>query len=209
MPRRPRRQGTTIPNTRGTTAAPPPSQPLGTELKGRVQLFRKSSLRSSFYHDRAPAGKALRPPPNLQEREGQAFRQANGAAATARPERKTRPLGRPVAYLPAEMEPGLKQMLTVVEMKQSIAPFRHSRSSQRRKACALRKLACLAETSQLQMELEAEASPELQHLGMPPFCKGCPTRQNRANTGGCPMKTWGRGAGDIPSASFMDTVRPL
>ena len=62
------------------------------------------------------------------------------------------------------------------------------------------------QTSQLQMELEAEASPELQHLGMPPFCKGCPTRQNRANTGECPMKTWGRGAGDIPSASFMDTV---
>ena len=57
----------TIPyNTRGITAAPPPSQPLGTELKGRVQLFRKSSLRSSFYYDRAPGGKALRPPPNPQ-----------------------------------------------------------------------------------------------------------------------------------------------
>ena len=41
------------------------------------------------------------------------MRQANGAAVTARPERKAQPLGRPVAYLLAEMEPGLKQMLTV------------------------------------------------------------------------------------------------
>lgn len=32
---------------------------------------------------------------------------------TARPERKDRPLGPPVAYLLAEMAPGLKQMLTV------------------------------------------------------------------------------------------------
>lgn len=32
---------------------------------------------------------------------------------TARPERKPRPLGRPVAYCLTTVEPGLKQMLTV------------------------------------------------------------------------------------------------
>ncbi len=98
------------------------------------------------------------------------------------------PLPSPVAYRLTTVEPGLKQMLTVVEMKQSIAPFRHSRSSQRRKACALRKLACLAEASQLQMELEAEASPEVPHGDCLPSARDARLAKSGQHRG-FPMKT--------------------
>ena len=39
--------------------------------------------------------------------------------------------------------------------------------------------------------------------------QGMPDSPKSGQHRGFPGKTWGRGADDIPSASFMDTVRPL